>query len=497
MADVRDRYEAYLEARERELLLFRSGRQPLPKLHQVYDTFADVTSGDCLDDLAREHEAEHLEAPRQELLRLLHAVQDAVGASGVLHPELQLWERERSQRFRVGERDAEARVWAAQLAEESQASKRTELQLGLDRAWAELNPLREELFTARGEQLARLGYATRRAWAEARRPGVDYELWGTAATRLLDETASVHADALREAFAAVGVAPAAAHLGDVLRVERLADHDKLFPADKSGAVLAFTLEGMGVPLDRLPGLAIDLVERAGKQAAPFCLAPRVPEEVVLVGWPRSGVPAHAGLLHETGRALQFLYTSPSLSVVRRRSSDLALEEAWGALLSARLADPVWIETGPPAARAESYRPASWLRRCSELRRCAARVRFELELSALEAAADPTGLDAVYAEELSEATGCRWGAEGYLLAAAPTLSSVDCLRGWCLEAQLSELLRERFGRRFWRERAAGDLLKELWNTGATYSVEEIASQLGLGALDIDLLIETCLAGTLVR
>ena len=493
MADVRSSYDAYFEARERELLLFRSGRQPLPKLDHVGDTFADVTSGDCLDDLARQVEAARLETPRQELLRLLHAVQDAVVANGVRDSELRLWKAERSQRFRVGGQAAEARLWAARLAEESEASKRTELQLGLDRAWAELNPLREELFSTRGEQLARLGYATRRAWAEARRPQVDYEHWRRAASRLLDETASVHADALREALAAVGAAPETAHRGDVLRVERLADHDKLFPADKSRAVLEFTLEGMGVRLDRLPGLSIDLEERAGKQAAPFCMAPRAPEEVVLVAWSRPGVPAHAGLLHETGRALQFLYTASGLSVELRRSPDLALEEAWGALLSARLADPDWIGTGPPAGRAESYGPASWLRRCSQLRRCAAWVRFELELAALEGAAGPAGLDTAYAAELSEASGCGWGPEGYLLSAAPTLSSVDRLRGWCLEAQLAEMLRGRFGRRFWRERAAGDLLKELWNTGATYSAEEIASQLGLGALDIDRLIETCLTG----
>ncbi len=492
MADVRSSYEAYFQARERELLLFRSGRQPLPELDRVDDAFSEVTSGDCLDDLARECEAARLETPRQELLRLLHAVQDAVVASAVRDPELRLWERAGSQRFRIGDRAAQARLWAARLAEESEASKRTELQLGLDRAWAELNPLREELFAARGEQLAKLGYATRRAWAEARRPGVDYELWRAAATRFLDTTASVHADALRGALSAVGVGPGTAHRGDVLRVERLADFDRLFPAQKSRAVLEFTLEGMAVRLDRLPGLSIDMAERAGKQAAPFCVAPRAPEEVFLVGWSRPGVPAHAGLLHETGRALQFLFTSSTLSVERRRSPDLALEEAWGALLSARLADPDWIETGPPAARAESYGPASRLRRCSELRRCAARVRFELELAALEGAADPAGLDAVYAAELSEASGSHWGPEGYLVAAAPTLSSVDCLRGWCLEAQLSELLRERFGRRFWRERAAGELLKELWNTGATYSAEEIASQLGLGALEIDRLIETCLA-----
>ncbi len=493
MADVRSSYEAYFQARERELLLFRSGQQPLPELERVDETFAEVTSGDCLDDLAREYEAARLETSRQELMRLLHAVQDAVVSCAVRDSQLLLWERERSQRFGVGKRDAETRLWAARLAEESEASKRTELQLGLDRAWAELNPLREELFAARGEQLARLGCATRRAWAEARRPGVDYELWRVAATRFLDETASVHADALRGALARVGVAPEAGHRGDVLRVERLADHDRLFPAEKSSAVLEFTLEGMGVRLDQLPGLSIDLAERAGKQAAPFCVAPRAPEEVFLVGWSRSGVPALAGLLHETGRALQFAYTSSTLSVEQRRSPDLALEEAWGGLLSARLADPDWIATGPPAARAESYGPAIWLRRCSELRRCSARVRFELELAALEGAADPAGLDAVYAAELSEASGCHWGPEGYLAAAVPTLSSVDRLRGCCLEAQLSELLRERFGRRFWRERAAGDLLKELWNTGATYSAEEIASQLGLGALDIDQLIETCLAG----
>ncbi|MEE8314018.1 MAG: hypothetical protein V3R91_06830 [Myxococcota bacterium] len=491
MTDVRSRYEEYLEARERELILYRSGRRAAPELARIDEDFDDVTSGEGLDELTRALAAASFESTRDRLRRLRNAVQDAFLASRLRELELGLWERERRQSARVGSREARVREWEAAIAEEAEASRRTGTQLALDRAWSELNPLREELFGARGELLAGLGYASPRAWAEARRPKLDYEMWREFATRLLAATESVYRDGLPRALAAIGVAPETAHRGDVARIERLSDYDALFPAAKLAATLDFTLEGMAIRMGQLPGLSIDRAERVGKQLAAFCAAPRPPHEVFLVAWPRPGVPAYAGFLHEAGRALGYLFTSPELPVERRSGADAALEEAWGALLSSRLADPEWIAMGPPAARAESYAPDIRLRRCAMLRRCAAMVRFELELASLEGEADPGSLAALYQAELEEATGCRWGPEGYLIAAGSTLASVDRLRGWCLEAQLSELLRERFGRRFWRERAAGALLKELWNTGATYSAEEIASELGLGTLAIDPLIETCL------
>ncbi len=490
MADLCSRYEAYVEARERERLAYRSGHSDALQLQQVDSSFEDVTSGDGLDELRRELGAAKFESERDQLSRLLHAVEDAVLASDVRDLEARLGERERQQSFRVGRRDARAVEWAARLAEEAEASRRAEIQLGLDRAWAELNPLREELFGARGHALARLGYPTPRAWAEARRPGTDYDRWGECATRLLSETESAYRDGSRNALQAVGVAPDSAHRGDALRVDRLSAYDRLFPADRLIETLDFTLEGMGIRTDRLSGLSIDLEPRPRKQRAAFCSAPRPPDEVYLVAWPSPGVPAYAGFLHAAGRALQHLYSSPSLPVERQRSADAALPEAWGTLLASRLADAVWIERGSPAVRAEAYAPDIRLRRCAALRRTAAAVRFELELASLEGGADPRTLDAVYAAELSEGAGCQWGPEGYLVGADALLASVDRLRGWCLEAQLSEFLRERFGRRFWRERGAGDLLKELWNTGSTYSAEELASELGLGALDVDALIETC-------
>ncbi len=122
------------------------------------------------------------------------------------------------------------------------------------------------------------------------------------------------------------------------------------------------------------------------------------------------------------------------------------------------------------------------------RRCAAKVRYELELESLPNTADPRPLAELYTEELYTATGARTSEARYLYETDPWLYSVDTLRARCLESQLVEHLRTRFGRRFWRERRAGDLLKELWNTGATYTAEELAAALGIGPISVDLLIE---------
>ena len=93
--------------------------------------------------------------------------------------------------------------------------------------------------------------------------------------------------------------------------------------------------------------------------------------------------------------------------------------------------------------------------------------------------------------MSEALGCSVGAEGYLVDASPDLAALDELRARCVEARLSELLRAEYGRRFWKRRPAGDLLKELWNTGTTLTAETLSGELGLGEPSIDGLIELAL------
>ena len=123
-----------------------------------------------------------------------------------------------------------------------------------------------------------------------------------------------------------------------------------------------------------------------------------------------------------------------------------------------------------------------LRKLALLRRYTAKIRYELELNALRADEPCRALSELYASELSQATGFRYRSEPYLEDTDPGFYSVDYFRAWCLEVQIAEVLRERFGRRFWKEKRAGDLLKELWNTGGSYTASQLAEELGVGEID---------------
>jgi hypothetical protein len=59
---------------------------------------------------------------------------------------------------------------------------------------------------------------------------------------------------------------------------------------------------------------------------------------------------------------------------------------------------------------------------------------------------------------------------------------DLLRAAAFEALLRDRLRSAYGFRWWTSRRAGDFLIDLWNTGQRYSIEEMASLIGLGTID---------------
>ncbi len=491
MADVRERYEAYLEERGRELYLFGSGQKSTFELFELDDRFADVTSGDALDELAAERDAARLEDAREAKRRLHLAVLQVVVEARTRGLSAELSHREREQSLRVGADERGARAWRAALTDEADAARRAEIQAALERAFGELNPLREELLSERTSLLAGLGFSGGRAHAEAVRPGVDLDGWAAQAGKLLEATESTYRDLQRAAFAEAGCSAAGACLGDVERVAAMRRYDRFFPATGGLGALDFTTEGLGVRVGDVPGVEVDTEERPGKQPETFCVAPRLPGEIHLCLLPRGGVAGCESLFFHAGRALRFGFTSPALPVERRLFGDPALDRIWGLLLSARLADPDWIDEGPVAPRAEPFFSAIRYRQLAQMRTSAARLRFELALAGLEPGADPRGMGTLYAEEMSEALGCSVGAEGYLVDASLELAALDDLRARCVEARLSELLRAEYGRRFWKRRPAGDLLKELWNTGTTLTAETLSGELGLGELSVDGWIELAL------
>src|SRR5262249_26003734 len=157
-------------------------------------------------------------------------------------------------------------------------------------------------------------------------------------------------------------------------------------------------------------------------------------------------------------------TSPELPLEKRLVGDPALTGGFGELLRAL---SVEVALGSELARVtpEHFAAAARRGRLERLRAAAARVPTELALAELEPGAAPGA----------------WDEPGYLASVGPALTSVDALRAAAFGGLAARMLRARFGREYWKTRGAGALLLELWNTGTTYGLEELARELGLGAL----------------
>ncbi|MEE8557681.1 MAG: hypothetical protein V3T14_07330, partial [Myxococcota bacterium] len=448
---IRERYEAYREAVERETYRFRSGQRSSLELEEIDDRFGDVTGGGELDELDSRAESGFTSEEREGSQRLGNGVRSAVVDAKLRRTTRELCEREAAYRFRVDREERTLYAWQVALGAERQTEQRERIQRGLESAWAELNPLREESFTRRAEALRDLGFETGRHWCEALHPGVDYPLWRRHAEVLLERTEAVYRDAMSKGLTTLGVDPGGAHPGDAAALFRWVLLDRLFPASRLVEALDFTTEGMRIRLADVPGVSVDAEPRPSKHPRACCVAPSIPGEVHVLFHPRGGVQDYESLFHEAGHALHFGFTSAALPVERRCLFDPALTETWAFLLHYRISDPEWLATSPASGRADEVVAGLRLEKLFLLRRYASKVLYELELVDLAAGESPRPLAGRYAEELGRGTGLRYGEAGYLVDTDPDLYAVDYLRAWCLEAQLVESLRERFGRRFWKTR----------------------------------------------
>jgi hypothetical protein len=163
------------------------------------------------------------------------------------------------------------------------------------------------------------------------------------------------------------------------------------------------------------------------------------------------------------------------------------------LLSGLFDEPAWLAAarGMRATEVGEAAQFSALLSLYETRRACARLRWAL---ALEAADDRRSerLAEEYVSTLDEATGFRHHAAARLADADEWFASATELRARLFAAGLREHLRGRHGRRWFRSRAAGEELIDLWNTASRYQTEELARLVWGGEPDFDLLAESSLA-----
>ncbi|MBI2684452.1 MAG: hypothetical protein HYX33_03535, partial [Actinobacteria bacterium] len=359
----------------------------------------------------------------------------------------------------------------------------------LDAAWlrvldAELNTGRVELWEARHAAARALGATSYRLLFEGVL-GVDMDAYAAQAERLLRDSEALFEpsfDRLLRAHAGVGLAGARA--SDVPRVMRADDLDARFPEAAARVVLDETLRGLGIHPERQTNIVFDTESRPTKDPRAFCSPVRVPGEVYLVISPTGGLDDYRALFHEAGHAQHFGGMASGLPFEFRHLGDNAVTEAFAFLFEGLVHDPTWLGAmlgGRDHAAVTSH--AGTTRLYYQRRYCA---KFAYERAFHRDG--PTGMASRYADVLTDATRVEWPEERFVTDIDDGFYVVAYLRAWALECGLRRHLVERFGRRWFASRAAGSLLRELWEDGQRLNAEEFASELGLPRLDLAILTE---------
>lgn len=299
---------------------------------------------------------------------------------------------------------------------------------------------------------------------------------------LLTATEVPYHRALAERLAPLGITPAQAEYHDLLFLLRAPAFDALFPPTTLLPALRETLAAMGLALAAGAGIRLDLAPRPAKSARAFCLPIRVPGEVYLVAQPRVGQRDAHSLFHEAGHALHFAHIAAALPFALARLGDGSISEGYAFLFEGLLRDPAWGQAtlgwAPEDPRVAAFHNFARFRQLFFVRRYAARLLWEIELHA-----DPTPTQAEhYAATLGAALGVAVPPARFLADLDDAFASAHYLGGWLLAAHLRRHLAASCGPHWFRERAAGELLRALWAEGQSHPAEALARRWGAPDLD---------------
>ncbi|HKV42251.1 MAG TPA: hypothetical protein VJX67_23815 [Blastocatellia bacterium] len=272
---------------------------------------------------------------------------------------------------------------------------------------------------------------------------------------------------------------------DAIYFVHLSRYDDRFPASEMFDVYRGTLEGLGIKPSAQNNIVIDDQDRPLKSARAFCAPIRVPEEIVLVYRPLGGQSDYMSLLHEGGHAQHYAWTAPGLPPEFKYTGDPALTETYAFLFNHLPSDRDWLESLLGFDNAADFIASMMLVKLFTVRRYAAKLIYE---TGLHESGDISGAAKKYAELQTEATRFRTGEAEYLYDLDDGFYSAGYLRAWAFEVAIRDYIKERFGKRWWTNRHAGKFLKEIWETGERYTAEEMASQIGIGPIRFDRLID---------
>lgn len=500
ISDYRRDFAAFSSALELAQYRHRAGFEPELRTEPIYDRYGELFTRDAIEELKRALNAtpEHLETERAGLRLLLCTAR--IGFLDARAKELTdeyafcqssarvEWEGERLPLHSVSKI----------VANEPVAGRRRELMARWVDALSACNDLKAARFESLHESARALGFDSYRAlYTEI--TGTDYEALAAQTDAFLSRTEAAYAAALQKATARdlPGISFDELESSDYAFFHRMSRLDRFFPAENVLSTYSAAMSGLGIRVERQRNIHIDAEARENKNPRAACFRINAPDDVRLLVAPVGGVYDYTVLFHEAGHAQHFGWSSREL--VSRYPEFLftpehGTTEGYAFLFNYLFLDPLWLKEYLPNVNDESardVRASIALLTLHNIRRYCAKLRYELELHD-----NPTVRSAplaeTYARLQSEATLFRRAPQLYLWDVDDGFYVAAYLRAWAFEVGLREHMRVRHGRRWWRERRAGDDLIDLWNTSSRYTVEELAKLIGFRELSFELLADSLIA-----
>ena len=166
-----------------------------------------------------------------------------------------------------------------------------------------------------------------------------------------------------------------------------------------------TLNAIGLNMDEMPGIRLDLDDRPQKSPRACVIASDPPNVVHLITRAQGGLHDYQAFLHEAGHALHYASVDPALPYTFRKiSRDHALTEIYSYIVEAISREPGWHAEhfGLSDEQAAENADATVFLEALLFRRYAAKLRFELDFWGRYA--EDGGTPGGYSELLTEATG---------------------------------------------------------------------------------------------
>jgi hypothetical protein len=480
-------YADFNAACMREQYLFLSGQKSHLEIARVYERYSDLFARDAIDCLQQQlaDTPLHFETQRAALRRLLTFAVEQFLENNVkeLTESINDHEAGAGIEWRGCELTFQDAVIA--IAAERDRNNRCDIYQKRLAVIAAANDLRAERLTNLHENARLLGHASYTALFEDLHQ-LNYAQLALEAQAVLTQTEAVYTTQLSNALQR----DLAVHIDEAERADcayftHLRSYDEQFPAAKLLKVYRETMAGLGITIESQTNIHIDDADRPRKTSRAFCMPVLVPDEIKLVIRPIGGQSDYQAMLHESGHAQHYGWTSAALLPEFKYAGDYALTETYAFLFDHLISDSAWLREFLGFTDNQSFLRAVALARLAVVRRYVAKLIYESQLHAsddLARAADH------YAKLQTSATRFKTSATEYLSDLDDGFYSASYVRAWALEVQLREHLRTRYGQRWWASRRAGYFLKEIWETGDRYTADEMATQIGIGPIAFDPLID---------